>query len=43
MHYNFVRLDKTARVTPAMADWLWEISDIVEVLEKLGGEGCLNV
>jgi IS1 family transposase len=36
-YYNFVRIHKTLRVTPAMAagvtDKLWEISDIVSVLE----------
>jgi hypothetical protein len=35
--YNFVRIHKTLRVTPAMAagvtDKLWEIGDIVKVLE----------
>lgn len=37
MYYNFVRIHKTLRVTPAMAagvtDRLWEIGDIVQVLE----------
>jgi len=37
MYYNFVRLHKTLKVTPAMAagvtDKLWEVSDIVKVLE----------
>jgi hypothetical protein len=37
MYYNFVRVHKTLRVTPAMAahvtDRLWEVSDIVAVLE----------
>ncbi len=37
MHYNFCRLHKTLRVTPAMAagvtDRLWSVSDIVTVLE----------
>ncbi len=37
MHYNFVRIHKTLRVTPAMAagvtDRLWEMSDIVGVIE----------
>lgn len=37
MYYNFVRIHKTLRVTPAMAagvtDRLWEIGDIVKVLE----------
>ncbi len=35
--YNFVRIHKTLRVTPAMAagvtDKLWEIGDLVKVLE----------
>jgi IS1 family transposase len=38
MHYNFVRIHKSLRVTPAMAagvtDRLWGVSDIVDVLEK---------
>ena len=37
MYYNFVRIHKTLRVTPAMAagvtDRLWEMKDIVDVLE----------
>jgi hypothetical protein len=37
MHYNFVRIHKTLRVTPAMAagvaDRLWEIRDIVALLD----------
>jgi len=37
MYYNFVRIHKTLRTTPAMAakvtERLWEISDIVDVLE----------
>jgi hypothetical protein len=37
MYYNFVRLHKTLRVTPAMAagvsDRLWEIGDIVKLIE----------
>ncbi len=37
MYYNFVRIHKTLRVTPAMAakvtDRLWEMADIVRVLE----------
>jgi hypothetical protein len=37
MFYNFVRIHKTLKVTPAMAagvtDKLWEIGDIVQVLE----------
>jgi hypothetical protein len=38
MYYNFVRLHKTLRVTPAMAagvsDRLWEVSDILALIEK---------
>ena len=37
MYYNFVRIHQTLRTTPAMAanvtDRLWEIGDIVTVLE----------
>jgi len=38
MYYNFVRIHKTLRITPAMAagvtDKLWEIIDVVAMLEK---------
>jgi hypothetical protein len=37
MHYHFCRIHKTLRVTPAMAagvtDQLWQIGDIVKMLE----------
>jgi hypothetical protein len=37
MYYNFVRIHKTLRTTPAMAagvtDRLWEMSDVVHALE----------
>ena len=37
MYYNFVRIHKTLRATPAMAagvtDRLWEIADIVKLVE----------
>ena len=37
MHYNLVRIHQTLKVTPAMAagvtDKLWEMSDMVKVLE----------
>jgi hypothetical protein len=37
MHYNFVRIHQTLKVTPAMAagvtNRLWEMSDKVKVLE----------
>lgn len=38
MYYNFVRIHQTLKITPAMAagvtDKLWEVSDIVTVLER---------
>src|ERR1035437_1342883 len=38
MHYNFVRIHQTLRITPAMAavvtTKLWEIADMVKVLEQ---------
>ena len=38
MYYNFVRIHKTLRVTPAMAagvsDRLWEIADIAKLVEQ---------
>lgn len=41
MYYNFVRIHKTLRTTPAMAakvtDRLWEIGDIVDALEAWEG------
>jgi IS1 family transposase/lambda repressor-like predicted transcriptional regulator len=40
MYYNFVRIHQTLRVTPAMAagvtDRVWEISDIVRLLDDSG-------
>jgi hypothetical protein len=37
MYYNFVRIHQTLKVTPAMAagvtDRLWEMADLVEMLE----------
>jgi len=38
MHYNFVRIHQTLRVTPAMAagvtDKLWSFEDVVQVIEE---------
>ncbi|MEM6973896.1 MAG: IS1 family transposase [Pseudomonadota bacterium] len=38
MHYNFVRIHKSLRVTPAMAagvtDRLWDIEDIVKLMDE---------
>ena len=43
MHYNFVRIHQTLKVTPAMAagvtSKLWEVSDMVKVLEDWEGGG----
>lgn len=37
-YYNFVRIHQTLRVTPAMAagvtDRLWDISDVIRLLEE---------
>ena len=37
LYYNFVRIHKTLKTTPAMAagvtDRLWEVSDMVRILE----------
>ena len=42
MHYNFVRIHQTIRCTPAMAagvtDHLWELADMVRVLEAWEAE-----
>jgi hypothetical protein len=38
MHYNFCRIHKTLRITPAMAagvtDRVWDISDIAALLDS---------
>jgi hypothetical protein len=38
MHYNFVRIHQSLRVTPAMAAGvttkLWAVADMVRVIEK---------
>jgi IS1 family transposase len=38
MHYNFVRIHQTLRVTPAMAagvtDRLWELTDLVRIVDE---------
>jgi len=38
MHYNFVRIHQTLKISPAMAagvtDKLWEMPDMVKVLEN---------
>jgi hypothetical protein len=37
MYYNFVRIHQTLKVTPAMAvgmtNRLWEMSDVIDLLE----------
>jgi hypothetical protein len=39
MHYNFVRIHQTLRVTPAMAagvtDRLWSVTEMVDLLSRL--------
>src|SRR5262249_32690204 len=43
-YYNYVRIHKTLRMTPAMAagvtDKLWEASDLVAVLEAWEASNC---
>ena len=38
MHYNFVRIHQSLRITPAMAagvtDKLWSLADVVRVIEE---------
>jgi hypothetical protein len=38
MHYNFVRIHQTTRITPPMAagvtNKLWDLSDMVRVIEE---------
>ena len=42
MHYNFVRIHKTLRCTPAMeaglTGRLWSVRDIAALLEEAGAE-----
>ena len=42
MHYNFCRIHKTLRVTPAMeaglADHVWSIEELIELLVKKENE-----
>jgi IS1 family transposase len=44
VHYNFVRIHKTLRCTPAMAagvtDRLWNVRDLAELLERAEAEKC---
>ena len=44
MYYNFVRIHKTLKVSPAMAagvtDRLWDIADIVTLIEKAEAEAA---
>jgi hypothetical protein len=43
MYYNFVRINKTLRTTPAMTanvtKKFWEMSDIVDVIEAWKNKG----
>jgi IS1 family transposase len=46
MHYNFVRLHQTLRVTPAMAanvtDKLWDMMDVVRMIEAYENDGVIE-
>ena len=46
MYYNFVRIHQTLRVTPAMAakvtDKLWEMADVVKMIEAYENEGVIE-
>ena len=46
MHYNFVRIHQSLRVTPAMAasvtDTLWSLEDIVRVVDDWEAERKSN-
>ena len=47
IHYNFVRLHQTLKVTPAMAavitTKLWGMSDMVKVFRRLGGRQLMSL
>jgi len=44
MHYNFCRIHKTLRVTPAMeagiSDHVWSIEELVELLDSQGARAA---
>jgi hypothetical protein len=44
MHYNFVRIHQSLRVTPAMASGvtpkLWSLTDMARVIEDLGSRAA---
>lgn len=43
MHYNFVRIHQSLRVTPAMeagvTDRLWSFEDVVEIVDESEAKG----
>ena len=47
MHYNFVRIHQSLRVTPAMVagmtDTLWSLTDMVRVIEDWERRGRLKI
>ena len=46
MYYNFCRVHQTLRVTPAMeaglTDHVWEIDELVELLDQRSGAPCVS-
>jgi hypothetical protein len=47
MHYNFVRIHQSLRITPAMAagvtSKLWSINDMVQVIEEWEARHALKL
>jgi hypothetical protein len=47
MHYNFVRIRQSLRVTPAMAagvtNTLWSLTDMVQVIEEWEAARLLKI
>jgi hypothetical protein len=47
MHYKFVRIHQSVRLTPAMAagvtDTLWSLTDMVRVIEDWGAARSLKI
>ena len=46
MHYNFVRIHKSLRVSPAMAagvtDTLWSLEDVVQMMDEWRAEKSMG-
>ena len=47
MHYNFVRINQSLRITPAMAagvtNTLWSLTDMVRVIEDWEARGSVTL